>query len=149
MVKIAAGYGIIMGFVMIVAQIISSVTGLSMLLILSYIGGIFFSTIAYREKYLNGTISYGKSLLFGILISGFTFIIIGVYLYIWISFNPVEFSKAFNTIMEGMKTNGYAVSDISEKMIFNPVFLLMSYLFTGLLAGLSVSAITSLFTRKK
>jgi hypothetical protein len=149
MMKVAAGYGLILGFVIIVVQTVSYITGLSILLIAAYIGGIIYATIVYREKYLDGIISYGNSLLFGVLVSGFTFIIIGVYLYVLISFNPDEFKQIFNVILENMKTRGYPVSDIHENMMHNPIFLLASYLLTGLFSGLAVSAITSIFTKKK
>jgi ABC-type enterobactin transport system permease subunit len=148
MMKVAAGYGLILGFVIIVVQIISYISGLFLLLVAAYIGGIIYSTIVYREKYLAGTISYGKSVLFGVLVSGFTFIIIGIYLYVLVSFNKAEFTQLFNAIIEKMKEQGYTVSDISANMIYNPVFLIISYLITGLFTGLAVSIITSLFTKK-
>jgi hypothetical protein len=148
MMKIAASYGLILGFVMIIVQVISYISGLSLLLVAAYIGGLVYATIVYREKYLGGSITYGKSLLFGILVSGFTFIIIGVYLYVLVSFNKEEFRHVFNAILENMKSQGYTVSDVHENMIYNPVFLIMSYLITGLFTGLIVSAITSIFTKK-
>ncbi|MDR0725055.1 MAG: DUF4199 domain-containing protein [Prevotellaceae bacterium] len=149
MIKTAANYGIILGIVMIGIQIVSSIVGIPLLVVVAYVIGIMYTTAVYRDKYLDGTISYGNSLLFGILVSGFTFIIIGVYLYVFISFNRDEFRQIFNTILENMKTQGYPVSDIQESMMYNPVFLIVSYLFTGLLGGLVVSAITSIFTKKK
>jgi hypothetical protein len=148
MMKVAAGYGLVLGFVIIVAQIISYISGLTVLLLATYIGGIIYTTIVYREKYLAGTISYGRSLLFGILVSGFTFIIIGVYLYVLVSFNREEFQKIFNLVLQRMSEQGYTVSEISADMIYNPVFLIISYLITGLFIGLIVSAITSIFTKK-
>jgi hypothetical protein len=147
--KIAASYGLILGFVMIVVQIISGIIGIPFLLVAVYVGGIIYTTVVYREKYLNGIISYGHSLLFGILVSGFTFIIIGIYLYVMVSFNQDEFRQLFNNILNNMKSNGYTVSDVNENMMFNPAFLLASYLITGLFMGLIVSIITSIFTKKK
>ncbi|MDR1582123.1 MAG: DUF4199 domain-containing protein [Prevotellaceae bacterium] len=149
MMKIAASYGLILGFVMIVVQIISGIIGIPFLLVAVYVGGIIYTTVVYREKYLNGIISYGHSLLFGILVSGFTFIIIGIYLYVMVSFNQDEFRQLFNNILNNMKSNGYTVSDVNENMMFNPAFLLASYLITGLFMGLIVSIITSIFTKKK
>ncbi|MDR2383976.1 MAG: DUF4199 domain-containing protein [Prevotellaceae bacterium] len=143
MIKIAASYGIILGIVMI------AVHGIPLLFIAAYIGGIIYATVVYRDKHLDGAIDYGNSLLFGILISGFTFVIIGVYLYVLISFNREEFRQIFNTIIENVKAQGYAISDMHENMMYNPVFLIVSYLFTGLLGGLAISAITSIFTKKQ
>jgi hypothetical protein len=148
MMKIAAGYGLVLGFVMIIAQIISSLIEMPVLLVAVYIGGIIYTTVIYRNKYLDGAISYGKSLLFGILVSGFTFIIIGVFLYVLVSINREGFRQIFNKILEDMKSQGYAVSDFPEDIIYNPVFIIVSYLITGLFTGTLVSAITSLFTKK-
>jgi hypothetical protein len=149
MVKIAASHGLILGFVMIIVPIISNLLGIPLLIVIAYIGGIIYATIVYRDKYSDGTISYGNSLLFGILVSGFTFIIIGVYLYVFMSFNKEVFRQSFDAILENMEARGYSVSGIDKNMMYNPVFLLISYLFTGVLGGLIVSAITSIFTKKK
>jgi hypothetical protein len=149
MVKIAATCGLILGFLLIVAQVITVIAGTSLFLIAAYIGGIICTTIVYRNNYLDGTISYGKSLLFGVLVSGFTFIIIGVYLYVQISISPDEFQKTFNTLLDKMKAQGYNASGISEDLIFNPLFLLASYLISGLFFGVIVASITSIFTKKK
>jgi hypothetical protein len=149
MMKVAASYGLILGLVIIVVQLISYISGLSILLMAAYIGGIIYSTVVYREKYLSGTISYGRSLLFGIVVSGFTFIIMGIYLYVLVSFNKEEYIRVFDTLLEKMQEQGYTVSDISADMMYNPAFLIISYLITGLFTGLIVSAITSIFTKKK
>jgi hypothetical protein len=149
MMRIAATCGLILGFIIIVVQVLSIITGISLLLIAAYVGGIIYTTIIYRDNYSDRTISYGKSLLFGVLVSGFTFIIIGVYLYIQISISPDTFRQTFNTILESAKEQGYDVSNVSEDLMFNPLYLLASYLFTGLLIGLAVAAVTSIFTKKK
>jgi hypothetical protein len=149
MMKVAASYGLILSLVILVVQVISYISGVSLLLLAAYVGGIVYATIVYREKYLNGTISYGKSLLFGILISGFTFIVIGVYLYVLISFNREAIREVFNAVLERMKQQGYDVSNMSVDLMYNPVFLIISYLITGLFIGLGVSAVTSIFTKKK
>jgi uncharacterized protein (UPF0297 family) len=65
-----------------------------------------------------------------------------------ISFNKAEFREIFNLVLERMSEQGYAVSEVSADMLYNPVFLIVSYLITGLFIGLIVSAITSIFTKK-
>jgi hypothetical protein len=151
MVRIAATSGLILGFLLIVSQVISIIIGTSLFLVAVYITGIICSTVVYRNYYYldNMTLSYGRSLLFGILTSGFTFIIIAVYLYIQISISPDEFLQTFNKILQTMEKQGYAVSGIDENLMFNPFFLIASYLITGLFSGLIVASITSIFTKKK
>ncbi|MDR1341526.1 MAG: DUF4199 domain-containing protein [Prevotellaceae bacterium] len=148
--KITAGYGLILGFAMIAVYMLIIIfrVPLSFVLIFTYIGGLVYTTLAYREKYLGGIISYGKSLLFGVLVSGFAFIVLGVFFYILISFHQDEYREFFNRIMAEMETKGYVKPQDSEYSIFNPAIWIIAYLSFGLLAGLAVSAITSLFTKK-
>jgi hypothetical protein len=146
--KVAAGYGLILGFIMILAQLIGYITGIPVLFLCAYTGGVIYTTVIYREKYLNGAISYGKSLLFGILVSGFAFIILGTFVYILISLYPTEYRELFNAVMKDMKTRGLVVPETSEQPVFNPITWIITYLFLGLLVGLIISAITSIFTKK-
>jgi hypothetical protein len=145
--KVAAGYGLILGLIMIVSQLISFLVPLLSPGI--YIAGIIYTTIHYREKYSGGTITYGRSLLFGILVSGFAFIILGMFFYIMFSLYPAEYMELFNAVMEKMKTKGLATpSETSMDSLRNPVIWIVTYLFLGLFAGLAVSAIVSIFTKK-
>ncbi|MDR2027209.1 MAG: DUF4199 domain-containing protein [Prevotellaceae bacterium] len=143
--KVAAGYGLILGFIMIASQLISFLVPLLSPGI--YIAGIIYTTIHYREKYSGGTITYGRSLLFGILVSGFAFIILGMFFYIMFSLYP-EYRELLNAVMEKMKTKGLATSETSMDSLRNPVIWVVTYLFLGLFAGLAVSAIVSIFTKK-
>jgi hypothetical protein len=149
--KIAAGHGLILGGIIIAVYILILIfkVPLSFILMLTYIGGIVYATTVYREKYLNGIIGYGKSLLFGVLVSGFAFIVVGVFFYVLISFYQDEYRELFYKIMEDMIANGYIKQQNIEYSMFNPLVWIISYLFLGLLAGLAVSAITSIFTKKK
>lgn len=147
--KIAAGYGLALGFIMTVSQLIASATKIQILFLIVYTGGIIYTTIIYREKYLDGTISYGRSLLFGILVSGFAFTIVGMFVYVFISLYPTEYTELFNEIIKQMKTRGLVAPETPEQPVFNPITWIVSYLFMGLLAGSTVSAITSIFTKKK
>lgn len=125
--------------------------GTSLFIAAAYITGIICSTLVYRSYHHldDGTLSYGRSLIFGILTSGFTFVIVAIYLYIQISISPDEFLDTFNKILKSIKEQGYEVSGIDENLISNPFFLIASYLITGLFTGLTVASITSIFTKKK
>jgi lysylphosphatidylglycerol synthetase-like protein (DUF2156 family) len=146
--KVAASYGLVSGFVMVVLMIINYAAKIPFMILCAYIAVIVYTTVSYREKYSGGTISYGKSLLFGILVSGFTFILLGIFVYMMISFYPDEYRELFNTVMENMKAQGFETAGVTENMIFNPITWITTYLFIGLFAGLTVSAITSIFTKK-
>jgi hypothetical protein len=148
--KIAAGHGLIIGVAMAVVYVLILIfrVPMSFMLVFTYIGGIVYSTTVYREKYLDGIISYGKSLLFGILVSGFAFIVLGMFFYALVSFYKDEYRELFNKVMEDMVANGYIKQQNLEYSIFNPLIWIISYLSFGLLGGLAVSTITSIFTKK-
>jgi hypothetical protein len=149
--KIAASYGLILGFILVVLDLSTQIFKIPLffLTLFSFVGGIYYCTVVYREKYLEGRISYGKSLSFGVLLSGFSYIILGVYSYIFALLNPVKTKEIFNMVMDMMKEKGFPVADVAENPMLNPVISIPSYLFLGLFLGLIVSAITSAFTKKE
>jgi hypothetical protein len=151
LVRIAATSGLILGFLLVVSQIISIMIGTHLFTVAAYITGIICSTLAYRNYHHldDGSISYGRSLIFGILTSGFTFVVVAIFQYIQISISPDEFLDSFDKVLKSMKEQGYEVSDIDENLILNPFFLIVSFLVTGLFTGLAVASITSIFTKKE
>jgi hypothetical protein len=155
MVRIAATSGLIFGFLLIVSQIICIIIGTNLFFVAAYVTGIICSTNVYRNYYHldDRTLSYGRSLIFGILTSGFTFITMAIYKYIQIAISPDEFLQAFGKILgemqKSMEEQGYIMSGVDEYLILNPFFLVASYLVTGLFSGLIVAPITSIFTKKK
>jgi lysylphosphatidylglycerol synthetase-like protein (DUF2156 family) len=148
--KIAASYGLILGFVLVALELLSYIFKVQLLFItfFSFAGGIFYATTVYREKYLGGSISYSKSLLFGVLLAGFSFIILGVYAYMHAFLNPEEFNKLFDMVVQKMKEQGFSVSEIQENPNLNPLTVVISYTLLGLLFGLIISSVTSVFTKK-
>ncbi|MDR1886501.1 MAG: DUF4199 domain-containing protein [Prevotellaceae bacterium] len=146
MMKIASWYGLVLGFVFVVLTLLGILSPLVSLI--AYVGGIVYCTILYREKYSDGAISYGRSLLFGVLVSGFTFIILGVFTYVQMALHPDEFGQMFDAVVENMRARGYAAPEISENPMLNPAICIATYLFLGLFLGLAVAAITSIFTKK-
>jgi hypothetical protein len=148
--KIAAGHGLILGLILIGLQFIGTIVGLPLLFLPTYIAGIAYSAILYRERYMGGFITYGRSLKFGILVSGFTFIILGMFVYIWISLYPAEYRVALEAVVETMKARGFATQElVNTNPTTNPIIWIVTYLFMGVVAGLAVSAITSFFTKKQ
>jgi hypothetical protein len=148
--KVAANCGLILGFILVVFELITQIFKISLffLTLFTFIGGIYYCTVGYREKYLEGIISYGKSVRFGVLLSGCTYFILGVYQYIYAALNPVETQELFNNVIEMMKENGFPVTEITENPMLNPIISIISYTFLGLFLGLIVSAITSAITKK-
>ncbi|MDR1896024.1 MAG: DUF4199 domain-containing protein [Prevotellaceae bacterium] len=150
MVKVAASYGLILGLSLTVLSLVEHVLNISLIFItiLIFVGGIVYSTISYREIYLERVISYGKSLLFGIVLSMFIFLILGMYGYTFASFiDPVGYKERLNEAILIMQNSGFQSTNISDPMS-DPVTAVLSYSFLGLLVGLLVSSVTSIFTKK-
>src|SRR6056297_368993 len=89
-IKMTMTYGLITGLVLIIYTLILYMTNnlldqnfiLGILNYVILIAGIIYGTKSYRDQYLNGYISYGKSLGTGVLISVFAGVIMGIFTYL-------------------------------------------------------------------
>ena len=148
--KTAASSGLIVGGALVLLNLVEFLFGVStgIIFIFVIVAGIMYSTIVYRDKCLGGTISYGTSLLHGMLVCGFSFIILGVFYYMYATFiNPEGYMEYIKMVSQLAKEHGLSGREMSDLMT-NP-FVVIVYMFTGLLIGVIVSAITSIFTKKE
>jgi hypothetical protein len=116
--------GVILGLVLIIYTVLLYITNLTFNLslgLLSYviiIGGIFLGTKSYRDKVLDGAITYGNALVVGILIAVFAGILSALFSYIlttWIDPGMVE--KGFKVMEEKFLSRG--MSEDQVEMIMN------------------------------
>ena len=116
--------------------------------IAAYIFGIVYFTSRYRDGF--DSFGYRQSLAFGIQLSIFTYIILGMYTCIYITYiDPAGYLNTFNEMLKLMQESGIgAVGDRIIEPIRNPIFIIISYIITGAFMGLIFASITSLFTRK-
>lgn len=152
-------YGFLVGGSFITASLLFFITGKNIVLdsrinniimILSIVG-IFLGIHHFRDKYLNGFITYGKALLTGLYILGVASFLYAVYTFILYSLNP-ELMEQFKEIVLLVFKQSYGSSPLYSTVennlthyfyplgvalgeFFNKVFF--GSIYTLLLAGLS------------
>ncbi|MDR2467044.1 MAG: DUF4199 domain-containing protein [Prevotellaceae bacterium] len=149
----AAGCGLILGLILSALDYMENITGIQLFMIdvFVFVAGMSYCTVMYRDKCLEGQIGYGTSVLFGILLSAFTFIVIGVYKYIYaVLINPADYNAQLSQAMELMREYGYGASfDDVRRAAGNPMAFTVAYLINGLLVGVLLAPLISLFIKKK
>lgn len=169
-------YGLIFGGVLVVYNVISTLTGvtekvmtggltmqiMSMLLgMIIYFVGISLSQKNYRVKQLDDVMSYGQALSFGILVSVFASFLVAVYNFIYASWiNPdfmqevyeitkqttIDMLERFNAPEESFDL---ALEKIEEEGIQTPIDFAFGAIMNGFIGGVIISLITSIFTKKE
>jgi hypothetical protein len=165
-------YGAILGIVSIIFSIILYITGympynFKRMALTSVIGiGIMIAFIVvgsrtYRDKVLDGTISYGKALVLGMMIVVFATILSGFYSLIFNLFIDPEYSdKVFeatkNWMYDYMNNMGVPDASIEESMdridkqqaAYTPMKAFFQSIFYSFIVGFVLSLITSAFVKK-
>lgn len=119
------------------------------------IAGIFLGIKSYRDKYLNGFITYGQSLGAGVIIMLYYGIITSVFTYILYKFiDPNLVEKMLAMTEEQLADRGLAEGMIEQSMqiqkkIMTPLVLSIISLVNGLFMGTIFSLIISLFTKRE
>lgn len=151
--QIAAGCGLLLGLTSAALDYMENITGLHLFMLETFvfIGGMTYCMVLYRDKYSEGRISYGASVSFGIRLSAFAFVVIGAYTYIYaVLINPAEYNARLTQAMELMRNYGFEVSFEDVKSAAgNPLAFTFSYLINGLIVGLLLAPIISLFVKRK
>ena len=130
-------------------------TSLDALSWLIYAGVIYYTMRRYRDHYMDGFISYGKGLVFGMQTAVLSGLIIGFFFFIMFRFiNPglqlqlvQEAEEAYLAL--GMSEAFVEQMSASIEMMSNPWVLLISNAFSGLINGLLVALIISMFVKRK
>lgn len=160
-VKNAMNYGAIVGFSLIFVAVVLyffNITESSIANVFQYIiifGGIVLGTVSYREKGLDGSISYGNSVRSGTLISLFASIILGFYLFLFFKIiDPAAMEKVFIMAEEQLLSNGTPEEQVEMgmemyKKMMSPMFMAISTIFTFTIFGLIFSLIASIFIKKE
>lgn len=168
-------YGLVFGIVLVAYNIVLTVTGLNitmmtggfsmmaislLLSLILYFGGVFVSQKQYRDKKLEGFISYGQAFTFGILVVIFASLLVAVYNFIYAQWiNPdfgqevYELSKQvtmdmldrFNAPADAVDE---AMAKIEENGASKPSDFAFSAITNGVIIGAIVSLLTSIFVKK-
>jgi len=117
--------------------------------------GLFIGIKSYRDKYLNGFITYGQSLGAGVIIMLYYSIISAIFTYFLYKFiDPNLTDKMLALSEEQLVERGMAEGMIEQSMqiqkkIMTPLVMSISSIFSGVFFGTILSLIISLFTKKE
>jgi len=159
--KSAMTYGLYLAIVLTLFSVILYVSGqilnqkLGYASIAIYVAGIIFAQISYRNREMNGTISYGQAVGFGAAIMLFSGIITSLYTLILYTFIDPGLLDQMKTMQEeAMLQKGLnedqieAAMAIASKMM-SPAWISIMALFGSVFMGTIVSLITSIFVKKQ
>jgi len=158
--KIALNWGVIMGIVLIIYNLIMYFLDLSLeqwvgwVSYIFMIGVIVLATINYRDKELGGVITYGQALGFGVMVVLFASVIQAIYTYLFMTFIDPEFvNKILAMTEEKMIEQGIPEDQIEmglamQKKFMSPIIMSLITIPASVFFGLIFSLITSAFLKK-
>jgi hypothetical protein len=158
--KSAMIYGLYLGIGITLYSVILYVTGQSQNKSLGYISfllyaiGIVLIQINYRNKELNGTISYGQAVGIGVGVMLFAGIISALYTIIIFKIDPglieqIKVMQEDSMLKRGMSQDQVdSAMSIASKMM-TPGVMAISGLFGSVLIGTIISLISSIFVKKQ
>jgi hypothetical protein len=117
--------------------------------------GLFLGIKSYRDKYLNGFITFGQSLGAGVIIMIYYSLISAVFTYLLYKFiDPNLTDKLLAITEEQLVERGMAEGMIEQSMqiqkkIMTPLVMSVSSIFAGVFIGTILSLIISLFTKRE
>lgn len=116
--------------------------------------GIIVGTRSYRDQALDGFISYGKALGYGVLLCVFTGVVIGLFTYLLYEvIDPGLLEKNIKIIQEEMLKSGMSADQVEsmteiQRQFRSPFMMLIGSIFSYSILGLIFSLITSAFLKK-
>lgn len=156
-------YGIYLGVVLIILSLVFYILdmhGENWTAYVSYVfilGGVILASVTYRDKYLNGFISYGESFKAGFLAGFFAAIIGAIFTYFFMLYLGEEFiglmmEKAEENILESNPEIGDAELDLAlnwTKKMMNPAWLSVIALLSSTFFSMVFALIASIFIKKE
>jgi hypothetical protein len=116
---------------------------------------IFIFTKMYRDKELNGVISYGQSLGYGVLVGLFASIILAFFLFIELKvIDPSLMDKMMDMAREQYMQKGLSEDQIEKteamtKWMMNPAFMSLMSVLAYTFFSFLISLLTSIFIKKE
>lgn len=159
--KTAMVYGLYLALVLILFSVITYVSGLILepkigyFSMAIYIVGIFIAQIMYRNKELNGEISYSQALGFGVAIMLFSGIVSTLYtmiLYTYIDptlLDQMKIAQEEAMIAKGLNEDQVEAAMKMTAKMMTPAWISIMGLIGSVLIGTLVSLITSIFVKKQ
>jgi len=119
------------------------------------IAGIVVGTIAFRDKFSGGFLSYGRCLASGVLISIVVGLVMALYSFLFFNyFDPGALAGMMEASEQEMMNRGMTDEQIDQALAFSgklmsPAFLGISSFLSMALIGTIISLITSAFLKKE
>jgi len=159
--KSAMVYGLYLALVLTLFSVILYVSGLILNTKVGYvsivltIAGIVIAQINYRNRELNGVISYGQAVGFGVAIMLFAGIVTALYtivLYTFIDPSLIDQMKAVQEealLGKGMSEDQIEAAMSMTSKMMTPAWMSVMGLFGSVFSGTIVSLLTSIFVKKQ
>lgn len=153
-------FGALCGLAVIMLSLLMYLLGIksnflnTVILFAAFIVFIFIGTKYYRDQYLGGLISYGRSVGSGVLISLFMSILVAFYVYAFFKFMaPDELTKIFEQQEEQLYNQGLSEEQIDmalqmTKKFTTPMTMAIGTIFSYTLWGTIFSLIIAAFLKK-
>ncbi|MFA4851895.1 MAG: DUF4199 domain-containing protein [Bacteroidales bacterium] len=162
-VRNAINYGVLLGIVLIIADLLFYMLNVSTDSIFRYLNfvliivGLTVGILNYRNQINEGIISYEKSLGSGVLIGLFASVIVAIYMVIFLKFiDPGMIDEMLRKAEEKMLEKNPSMSDEDietamkyTKMFINPVWMSIWSIIGSTFMSFIASLIISIFTKKK
>lgn len=153
-------YGLYLGVALTLFSVVLYVAGQmqnTYLTMLSYpimALGIIIAQINYRDRELNGAISYGQAVGFGTAVMLFVGIITALYTLILFKIDPTLVDQIKIATEEGYLKRGMSEEQIEAAMsiaskMMTPGWMSISMLFSSILMGTIISLVTSIFVKRQ
>jgi hypothetical protein len=155
------GYGVILAVVVIIFSLIIFLINVDRQSWINYFSyviivvGIYIAQLNYRNKYLNGFISYGQAFKVGFIMMIYVGIVMAIWTYIFTKFiDPGSIEEALRISEERMIDRGMSDLEIEQSWPFvksmnNPVAWTIFALLGNILLGVVISLITAIFVKKE
>ena len=159
--KFAMTYGAIIGLILVVFSVLLYLTGqtfnktLGLVQYIILFVGIYMGTKNYRDKALGGYISYGKALVFGLIISIFVGIITTFFNFIMLRYiDPGLIDKYMAITEEALENSRFVQPEMMDELLersresMTSIWSLPVGVFAFAIFGFVISLITSAFLKK-
>jgi hypothetical protein len=158
--KSAMIYGLYLGIAVTLYSVILYVAGqtqnkgLGYVSFLLYVVGVVLIQIKYRDKDLNGVISYGQALGFGVAVMLFAGIITALYNIIIFNIDPGLIEQIKSIQEEAMQKKGMSDEQIEAGMaiaskMMSPGIIAISGLFVSVFFGTIISLLSAIFVKRQ
>ena len=159
--KMSLYYGLVVGGLIILLSLILYILDvgresyLNSIQYLILLGGIIWGSKTYRDLYLDGNITYGKSFSVGFMVGLFASIVSSIYVFLFFKyFDPGMITEIINAAEQKLSADpNISDADIDMRMRYvekftTPVFISVMAFITNVFVSVIISLIVSIFIKK-